>query len=100
MRTERAQEKKRTKEKSVGMKMIWEGKKQRLLLTNCGGNVGGGVVRFLEAVLEVSGDPHGGKWTLSRQKGLRIEHGSVLDMFDGTMIREDGGREFGFGWGL
>lgn len=43
-----------------------------------GGDVGGGVVRFLEAVLEVSGDPHGGEWALSRQKGLRIKHVLLL----------------------
>lgn len=51
-------------------------------------------MRFLEAVLEVSGDPHGGKWALSRQKGLGIEHDGVLGMFDGTRIRGDGGRDF------
>ncbi|KAK7374907.1 hypothetical protein VNO80_08350 [Phaseolus coccineus] len=51
-------------------------------------------MRFLEAVLEVSGDPHGGEWALSRQKSLRIEHGSALGIFLGT-IRKEGGRDLG-----
>ena len=78
MRTERTQEKEGLRTKGLVFEDDFRRKKRRRSLTDCGGNVGGGVVRFLEAVLEVSGDPHGGEWALSRQKGLRIEHGSVL----------------------
>lgn len=63
-------------------------KSKRERRTNCFRDVRGGIVRLVEAILQVGDAPHSPQWILSRQKHMRIKHFLLHDSISISRERE------------